>query len=183
MNRHNAGFWFVDALTNNLSLTFSLDKKFQSELCRYRNGEIDCWICKPQTYMNESGRAVQLAMKFYKLTSDQLYVFHDELDLQAGKMRVKQGGGHAGHNGLRSIAACIGSPDFWRVRLGIGHPGHKDRVHSYVLSDFSKAEMSEWCENFIDISARHSELLLFGREEDYMTRVAQFAPVPSATKA
>ena len=133
MNRHNAGFWFVDALTNNLSLTFSLDKKFQSELCRYRNGEIDCWICKPQTYMNESGTAVQALLSYYKIPMNQVLVIHDEIDLDAGNIRFKTGGGHGGQNGVRDIIQKTGDKGFNRLRVGIGHPGSPEKVASYVL--------------------------------------------------
>ena len=94
LTRHNAGFWFVDALANNLSLTFSPDKKFLSEICRYQNGSIDCWLCKPQTYMNESGNAVQALISYYKIPANQILVVHDEIDLDAGMARFKIGGGH-----------------------------------------------------------------------------------------
>jgi PTH1 family peptidyl-tRNA hydrolase len=133
MTRHNAGFWFVDALANKLSLTFSPDKKFQAEVCRYQSGSTDCWLCKPQTYMNESGAAVQALMSYYKLSIDQVMVVHDEIDLMPGTTRLKKGGGHGGHNGLRDIIQRTGSSEFLRLRIGVGHPGSKDKVVPYVL--------------------------------------------------
>jgi peptidyl-tRNA hydrolase, PTH1 family len=133
MTRHNAGFWFVDALANKLSLRFSQDKKFRSELCRYQSGSIDCWICKPQTYMNDSGVAVQALSSYYKIPMDQVMVVHDEIDLPAGTTRLKEGGGHGGHNGLRDIIQRTGNKDFLRLRVGVGHPGSKDKVIPYVL--------------------------------------------------
>lgn len=133
MTRHNAGFWFVDGLANKLSLTFSPDKKFQAEVCRYQSGSTDCWLCKPQTYMNESGAAVQALMSYYKLSIDQVMVVHDEIDLMPGTTRLKKGGGHGGHNGLRDIIQRTGSSDFLRLRIGVGHPGSKDKVVPYVL--------------------------------------------------
>ncbi|GJM04100.1 MAG: peptidyl-tRNA hydrolase [marine bacterium B5-7] len=133
MTRHNAGFWFVDALASKFSLNFSPDKKFQAEVCRYQSGSIDCWLCKPQTYMNESGAAVQALMSYYKLSIDQVMVVHDEIDLMPGTTRLKKGGGHGGHNGLRDIIQRTGSSEFLRLRIGVGHPGSKDKVVPYVL--------------------------------------------------
>ena len=140
MTRHNAGFWFVDALANKLSLTFSLDKKSQSELCRYQNGSIDCWICKPQTFMNESGLSVQALSSYYKIPIDQILVVHDEIDLPPGTTRLKEGGGHGGHNGLRDIIQRTGKKDFMRLRVGVGHPGSKDKVVPFVLGRASAKE-------------------------------------------
>ena len=133
MTRHNAGFWFVDALANKLSLTFSPDKKFQSELCRYQSAATDCWLCKPQTYMNESGTAVQALMNYYKISSKQILVVHDEIDLDAGHIRFKIGGGHGGNNGLRDIIQKTADKSFNRLRIGVGHPGRPEQVVSYVL--------------------------------------------------
>ncbi len=176
-NRHNIGFNIVDTILkdNNFS---DFKEKFQSLYSEGRIANEKVILLKPQTYMNESGRAVQLAAKFYKIDPSNIYVFHDELDLAPGKMRTKTGGGHAGHNGLRSIQSCLGTPDFHRVRCGIGHPGHKDRVHSYVLSDFSKAEQESWLNTYVETAARFIDCLILGQEEDYMTRVAQHAPAP-----
>ena len=133
MTRHNAGFWFVDALANKLSLTFSSDKKSHSELCRYQSGSVDCWICKPQTFMNDSGLSVQALCSYYKIPMDQVLVAHDEIDLPPGTTRLKEGGGHGGHNGLRDIIQRTGDKDFMRLRIGVGHPGSKDKVVPFVL--------------------------------------------------
>ena len=138
-NRHNIGFMAVDEISRRRP-GFSPEKnRFQSRVSEGRLGGTKVVCLKPQTYMNESGRAVGEAMRFYKATPADVIVFHDELDLAPGEVKVKHGGGHAGHNGLRSINAHIG-PDFVRVRLGIGHPGDKARVTGHVLGDFAKSE-------------------------------------------
>ncbi len=123
------------------------------------------------TYMNDSGEVVQAAAGFYKIPVQDITVFHDELDLAPGKIRVKRGGGAAGHNGLRSMDQHLGGPDYWRVRLGIGHPGHKDRVTGYVLGDFSKADLG-WLLPCLDAVADEAGLLAAGTPEAFMTRVA-----------
>ncbi len=133
LTRHNAGFWFIDALVSKLSLNFKHEKKFSADTCRYRHGDIDCWLCKPQTFMNESGTAVQAIMNFYKIHADQVLIIHDEIDLDPGTARFKQAGGHGGNNGLRDIIEKTGSKEFHRLRVGVGHPGSKDKVVSYVL--------------------------------------------------
>jgi PTH1 family peptidyl-tRNA hydrolase len=121
--------------------------------------------------MNDSGEAALAAAAFYKLPTDAITAFHDELDLAPGKVRVKRGGGAAGHNGLRSMDRMLGSPEYWRVRLGIGHPGNKDRVLSYVLGDFGKAER-DWLIALLDAVADSAPLLAEGKPEDFMTKVA-----------
>ncbi len=126
---------------------------------------------KPQTYMNASGESVQAAAGFYKLPVDAITAFHDELDLVPGKVRVKRGGGAAGHNGLRSMDRMLGSPDYWRVRLGIGHPGVKDRVLGHVLGDFGRDDR-EWLIPLLDAVADAAPLLAAGRAEEFMTKVA-----------
>lgn len=148
MTRHNAGFWFVDALANKLSLSFSQDKKSQSELCRYQSGSTDCWICKPQTYMNDSGAAVQTLCSYYKIPMEQVMVVHDEIDLLPGTTRLKVGGGHGGHNGLRDIIQRTGNKDFLRLRIGVGHPGNKDQVVPYVLGRASAEEENKILDSF-----------------------------------
>lgn len=146
-NRHNIGFMAVDAIIRRHS--FSPEReKFSSRLCEGRFGTTRVAALKPLTYMNLSGQAVGEAVRFFKLSPGNVIVFHDDLDLAAGKVRVKQGGGHGGHNGLRSIDAHIGK-EYWRVRLGIGHPGHKDRVSPYVLSDFAKSD-AIWLDGLMD---------------------------------
>ena len=132
--RHNVGFWFTDILAEKLSLHFTQDKKFQSELCRYQNDVIDCWLCKPQTYMNESGTAVQALISYYKIPINQILIVHDEIDLDVGNLRFKTSGGHGGNNGIRDIIDKVDNQDFSRLRIGIGHPGAANKVISYVLS-------------------------------------------------
>ncbi len=145
-NRHNIGFMAVERVADDHGFS-PWRAKFQGQICEGRLGREKVLLLKPTTFMNLSGQAVGEAMRFYKLTPDDITVFHDELDLAPGKVRVKQGGGHAGHNGLRSMHAHIGA-DYTRVRLGIGHPGHKDRVAHYVLSDFAKADQN-WLDDVL----------------------------------
>ncbi|TCP41429.1 aminoacyl-tRNA hydrolase [Rhodovulum marinum] len=145
-NRHNIGFMAVDRIAGDHGFA-PWRAKFQGQLSEGRLGGEKVVLLKPETYMNRSGDSVQAAVQFYKLAPGDVTVFHDELDLAPGKCRLKQGGGHAGHNGLRSIHAHIG-PEYERVRLGIGHPGHKDRVSGYVLSDFAKADR-DWLDDLL----------------------------------
>ena len=169
-NRHNIGFMALDVIARRHG--FSPWRQRFKGFCA--EGSIDglkILALRPMTYMNLSGEAVQAAVGFYKVLPDDITVFHDELDLAPGRIRVKKGGGAAGHNGLRSIDACLGSPDYWRVRLGIGHPGHKDRVTSYVLGDFAKADM-DWLLPCLDGVADEAALLAAKKPEEFMTRVA-----------
>lgn len=145
-NRHNIGFMALDQIASDHGFS-PWRSKFQGQICEGRLGSEKIILLKPETFMNKSGQSVGEAMRFYKLESTDVTVFHDELDLAPSKVRVKSGGGHAGHNGLRSIHDHIG-PHYDRVRLGIGHPGHKDRVASYVLADFAKAEQ-DWLDDVI----------------------------------
>jgi PTH1 family peptidyl-tRNA hydrolase len=126
------------------------------------------------TFMNLSGQSVGAAAKFFKIRPERIVVFHDELDLPAGKIRIKKGGGNAGHNGLKSMQAHLNTPDFWRVRMGIGHPGDKERVHGHVLSDFSKAEQ-KWLEPLLTACSDNLKYLLEGDMDAYMSKVAQEA--------
>jgi PTH1 family peptidyl-tRNA hydrolase len=143
-NRHNIGFMAVDAIAR-AHKAAPWRRKFQGEVTEATIGGEKVVLLKPETFMNESGRSVQEAQKFYKIALSDIYAFHDELDLPPGKLRIKTGGGNAGHNGLRSMTACCGN-EFRRIRLGIGHPGNKDAVHHFVLSDFSKADR-EWVQD------------------------------------
>jgi len=145
-NRHNIGFMAVDRIAADHGFS-PWKARFQGLAAEGRLGAERMTLLKPQTFMNLSGQSVGEAMRYLKLTPAEVIVLHDELDLAPGKCRVKQGGGHAGHNGLRSIHQHIG-PDHARVRLGIGHPGHKDRVAGYVLSDFAKAD-GEWLDDLL----------------------------------
>ena len=131
--RHNAGFWFLDELARMYHGNFKNDKKFFGDAAKIHiNGE-EVWLLKPNTFMNLSGKALQALAQFYKINIDNVIVVHDELDLEPGVARLKKGGGHGGHNGLRDISARSGK-DFWRLRLGIGHPGDKNKVSGYVLN-------------------------------------------------
>ena len=170
-NRHNVGFHVIDAIADEYGIG-PFKSKFNAEIAEGRIGEQKVVLVKPQTYMNESGQAVGKAAKFFKITKVRTVVFHDELDLAPGKVRVKMGGGVAGHNGLKSIRAHLGSEGFRRVRIGIGHPGDKDRVSGYVLSDFAKAE-KPMMEDMLRALSRKIELLLTGEDELYMTKVAE----------
>jgi len=137
--RHNAGFWFVDALTRTARIECRYDSKFHGEVAKC-DGTSAYWLLKPTTFMNHSGRAVQALQQFYKIPATQMLVVHDDLDLPVGTARLKRGGGHGGHNGLRDIIAQLGTPDFLRLRLGIGHPGQREQVVDYVLKKASVAD-------------------------------------------
>ena len=143
-NRHNIGFMALDRIASDHGFA-PWRSKFQGQLSEGRLGSTKVILLKPETFMNLSGQSVGEAMRFFKLDSTDIVVFHDEIDLAPAKVRLKSGGGHAGHNGLRSIHQHI-SPHYDRVRLGVGHPGHKDRVPSYVLNDFAKAEQ-DWLDD------------------------------------
>ena len=129
---HNAGFWFVDALAREYSGSFRYEKKFDADYCRISLHGAEVWLVKPQSYMNNSGQPVRGLLDYYRLSVDELLVAHDEIDLPPGTTRLKEGGGHGGHNGLRDIIQHCG-PDFLRLRLGVGHPGEKHEVTNYVL--------------------------------------------------
>ena len=131
--RHNAGFWFVEDLASQYREHFLPEKKFHGEVARVRVDGKDIWLLKPETYMNRSGLAVISLASFYKILPDQILVAHDEIDLKAGTARLKSGGGHGGHNGLRDIISHLGTKDFQRLRIGVDHPGSKDMVVDYVL--------------------------------------------------
>ena len=134
LNRHNTGFWFVDLLARRYGGEFKVESKFHGSACRIRMDGMECWLLKPSTYMNGSGQSVSSLAKYFKIDATQILVAHDELDLAAGEIRLKKGGGHAGHNGLRDIISAIDSKEFWRLRIGIDHPGDRDQVSDYVLS-------------------------------------------------
>jgi PTH1 family peptidyl-tRNA hydrolase len=170
MHRHNVGFMALDALAEVHG--FSAPKKqFQGWTQEGRIGTEKIVLLKPGTFMNESGRAVRSAMDFYKLSPEDVTVFHDELDLLPMKVKVKRGGGTAGHNGLRSTDAHLG-PDFRRVRLGIGHPGHKDRVTGYVLGNYAKTEI-EALSDMLGAIAAEAPWLAAGDDVRFMNEVAR----------
>lgn len=168
-NRHNIGFMAVDAIADRYGWG-PFRRRFQGEMAEGSLGGRRVLLLKPTTYMNESGQAVSAAVRFFKIDVADVLVFHDELDLAAGKLRVKRGGGHAGHNGIRSIAAHLG-PAFRRVRLGIGHPGDKDRVTGHVLKDFAKSDVA-WVDPLLDAVAEHFPLLARGDDAGFMSKVA-----------
>ncbi|WEK47070.1 MAG: aminoacyl-tRNA hydrolase [Candidatus Andeanibacterium colombiense] len=169
MNRHNVGFMAMDVIAD-MHEFGPVQKKFQGWTQEGRIGGDKIVLLKPATYMNESGRAVGEALRFYKLDTGALTVFHDELDLAPFKLKVKTGGGTAGHNGLRSIDQHLG-PDFRRVRLGIGHPGHKDRVHGYVLGNYAKSEGDDLADMLGSIGAE-ADWLAKGDDARFMNEVA-----------
>lgn len=131
--RHNAGFWWVDRVAAAQRASLNPDKKFHGQATRIHVSGHEVWLLKPTTFMNRSGQAVGALATFYKIAAEEILVIHDELDLPPGEARLKKGGGHGGHNGLRDIIAHLGTPDFWRLRLGIGHPGNKSQVADFVL--------------------------------------------------
>ncbi|MXO64430.1 aminoacyl-tRNA hydrolase [Altericroceibacterium endophyticum] len=169
MHRHNVGFMALDVMADMHGFG-SVQKKFQGWVQDGRIGGERIILLKPATFMNESGRSVGEALRFYKLDLDALTVFHDELDLAPFKVKVKIGGGAAGHNGLRSIDRHCGQ-DYRRVRLGIGHPGHKDRVHGYVLGNYAKAEQDELAGMLGSVSAE-ADWLAKGDNPRFMSDVA-----------
>jgi len=136
--RHNAGFWFIEEVARKYSATFRPEKKFHGEVAKISLEGKDIWLLKPDTFMNRSGLAVQSLLSFYRITADQLLVAHDEIDLPPGTAKLKTGGGHGGHNGLRDIISQLGTKDFHRLRIGVGHPGSKDQVVDYVLHNASR---------------------------------------------
>ncbi|KAF0814647.1 Peptidyl-tRNA hydrolase [Andreprevotia sp. IGB-42] len=138
--RHNAGFWWVDELARDGKVQLRHDVKFHGLAGKARLHGNDVWLLEPQTYMNKSGIAVVALAQFYKILPDQILVVHDELDLPAGQVKLKQGGGHGGHNGLRDIQAHLGTANFWRLRLGVGHPGDRNEVVNFVLKPPRKEE-------------------------------------------
>jgi PTH1 family peptidyl-tRNA hydrolase len=168
--RHNVGFMAVDAVARAHRFA-PWRSKFSSLVSEGVLGDVKVLLQKPQTFMNLSGHAVAEAARFYKVPLQQIVVCHDELDLVAGKVRIKTGGGVAGHNGLRSIAEQLGSPDFKRVRIGIGHPGDKERVTGHVLGDFAAADR-EWLERLLDAFAEAAPLLAAGDDAGCMNRIA-----------
>ena len=174
-NRHNIGFMAADAIARRHGFP-AFRSRFKGELSEGVIAEEKRLLLKPQTFMNDSGEAVLAAAQFYKIPPEEIIVLHDELDLRPGKLRVKRGGGNAGHNGLRSIDALLG-PDYWRVRLGIGHPGVKELVYPYVLQNFPAEEATGWVAPLLDAVAETIGLLLSGAPDAFMSEVARrFAP-------
>jgi PTH1 family peptidyl-tRNA hydrolase len=180
-NRHNIGFMAIDAIAD--EWRFGPEKAaFQAKVRAGEiptpDGPVKTLLMKPQTYMNESGRAVGEAMRFYKSTPAQVIAFYDEIDMAEGRFRMKTGGGAAGHNGVRSLAAHLG-PDFRRARMGIGHPGQRELVMPYVLGDFYKVELP-WRDAMIEACARALPFAAAGDDERYQAEVMRLAPAPKA---
>ena len=142
MTRHNAGFRFVDELARRCHGNFVPDKRFSGELARVRIADVDCRLLKPTTFMNDSGRALRAVADYFQVEASQILVIHDDIDLPAGAARLKRGGSAAGHNGLRDINRTLGSPDYLRLRIGVGHPGHKTEVLAHVLGRPARDEAS-----------------------------------------
>jgi PTH1 family peptidyl-tRNA hydrolase len=180
-NRHNVGFMAADAIARaHLFLPFR--KKFAGEIAEGAFAGERALILKPMTYMNVSGVSVAEAARFFKVPAADIVVIHDEIDLAPGRLRVKRGGGTAGHNGLASIADHLGA-DFMRVRIGVGHPGDPDRVADYVLSDFAKAEREGWVETLLAAVAGEFPRLIAGDEGGFMSRVAAALAPPKPPRA
>ena len=179
-NRHNIGFMALDRIAEDHGFS-PWKSKFQGKISEGMLGREKVLLLKPETFMNRSGQSVGEAMRFYKLEPGDITVFHDELDLAPGKVRVKQGGGHAGHNGLRSIHGHIGEA-YQRVRLGIGHPGHKDAVSGYVLHDFPRAD-EDWLGPLMDGIANGAADLAAGDSGKFLNAVALKVAPPRSSKS
>lgn len=179
-NRHNIGFMVLDRIASDHGAA-PWRSKFQGDITEVSLGRTKTLLLKPMTFMNKSGQSVGEAARFYKIVPEDIVVFHDELDLAPGKARVKQGGGHAGHNGLRSIHQHLGA-DYGRVRLGIGHPGHKDRVSGYVLSDFAKSD-GAWLDDLIRGCSDGAASLAAGDGGKFMNAVALRVAPPRSSKS
>jgi len=179
-NRHNIGFMALDRIADDHGFG-PWRSKFQGQVAEGRLSSEKVLLLKPETFMNRSGDAVQAAVQFFKLDADAVTVFHDELDLAPGKCRAKTGGGHAGHNGLRSLHAQIGDA-YHRIRIGIGHPGHKDRVAAYVLHDFAKADEA-WIEDLLRGISDGAPDLAAGDTGRFMNAVALRTAPPRSSKS
>jgi PTH1 family peptidyl-tRNA hydrolase len=168
--RHNAGFWFVDEIVRQYHSDFRNESKFSGQVSRPNVAGKDVWLLKPGTYMNLSGQAAQAMMNFYKLKPQDILVVHDELDLEPGVIRLKQGGGHGGHNGLRDLIQKLGSKEFNRLRVGIGHPGNKNQVTDYVLKRAAKEDVQK-IQHGLDLAIGIIPRLLQGEFEKAMNEL------------
>jgi PTH1 family peptidyl-tRNA hydrolase len=157
--RHNVGFWWIDFIGQNHKLSLKNSKKYFGEFSKH-NEDGEVFFLKPSTFMNDSGKSVQALAKFYKIEPQEILVIHDELDIQPGTAKLKLGGGHGGHNGLKSIQTSLGSNNFWRLRIGVGHPGDKSKVIGYVLNKPSKIEMQLIQESIINSYKVFSYIML-----------------------
>ena len=177
-NRHNVGFMIIDKLANEYGFD-NWKSKSGAQIATGRIGMTKILAVKPQSFMNKSGLPVSELARFYKIESQDIYVFHDEIDLGEGRLRVKQGGGHGGHNGLRDIDRHMGK-DYWRVRIGVGRPLTKEDVHKWVLNDFSRHDKDSWLTAMLGALSDEAELLANEDSASYMSRVAWRAPAPNA---
>ncbi|EGV31835.1 Peptidyl-tRNA hydrolase [Thiorhodococcus drewsii AZ1] len=157
--RHNVGFWFVDALAEGFRESFRTESKFHGDLCRVTLAGSDVRLLKPMTYMNRSGQSIAAVARYFDILPEQILVAHDELDLPVGALRLKQGGGHAGHNGLRDTISALGTRDFWRLRIGIAHPGDRTLVTGYVLGHPSREDAASIRDVLIDADRRLPDLV------------------------
>ena len=179
--RHNAGFWWVDAVARKLGATLQPDRSYHGLVARVNRADGPLWLLQPQTYMNLSGKSVAALARFFKIAPDEILVAHDELDLLPGQVKLKQGGSHAGHNGLKDIDAQLGSSGYWRLRLGIGHPGVKAEVINYVLRK-PAPEDRELLTSTIAKSLEALEPLLAGDMERAMMKLHAKPPRPKPPK-
>ena len=168
--RHNVGFAFVDELARSKGGQFRLENKFHGDVCKLSMAGNDVWLLKPTTFMNLSGKSVSALARFYKIAPESVLVVHDELDIPPGQLRLKQGGGHGGHNGLRDIISQLGSRDFYRLRIGIGHPGESRDVSNYVLSKASRDDDKQ-IENAVDDAIRELPKILEGEWQTAMNHL------------
>ena len=179
--RHNAGFWFVDAVARQAKVMLVPERSYFGLAAKMSTAQGPVWLLEPMTYMNVSGKSVAALARFFKIAPDEILVVHDELDLMPGQAKLKLGGSHAGHNGLKDIHAQLGTADYWRLRLGIGHPGVKAEVINYVLRKPS-AEHRDAIDKSIDESLRALDLILAGEMERAMMKVHAKPPRPKPPK-
>lgn len=168
--RHNAGFWWIDQVCEELGGRLMQEAKFFGQAAKVRSGGTEVWLLKPSTFMNRSGQSVAALANFYKIPPEAILVVHDELDLPPGTAKIKKGGGNGGHNGLKDISAHLGTQDYWRLRLGIGHPGDRNAVVNYVLHTPSKDEM-HLIEESMDASTALLPMLIEGQMEAAMMKL------------
>ena len=168
--RHNAGFWFIDQLVSKYNITLKNESKYSAQLGRLNTASGSVWLIKPSTFMNRSGQAIARLARFYKIQPEQILIVHDDLDLSPGVVKLKQGGGHGGHNGLRDSIAQLADKNFYRLRLGIGHPGSKEQVVGFVLGKTPQSEKI-LIESAIDKSIDSIELILQGEMQKAMNQL------------
>ena len=173
--RHNAGFWFIDAVAHALKVSLQPERSYHGLAARMSIGGQNVWLLEPQTFMNVSGKSVASLARFFKIQPDEILVAHDEMDIAPGEVKLKKGGSHAGHNGLRDIHAQLGSADYWRLRIGVGHPGHKAEVVSWVLK---KPAPEHWqaMHTAIERAVSALPLLLAGDMDKAMVKIHTSKP-------